>query len=459
MSGEVLVYGLGRSGLAVVRRLRESGAPAAFFDRRGSGPDVAEALALGARSVAEVRSDRFALAIAAPGVPIDHPDLAALRAAGTEVIGEVEWVWRTTPGTYVGISGTAGKGSVTRWTADTLAAAGMDAVAGGNIVPALAAVAKPDRVHVVEMSSFQLERCPTFAPDVAVLLNLGEDHIDRHGSVAAYHAAKRNLIANLGPDSTFVVNADDPVLSRWAAESEAAGVDVKRFSLATPAAAYRTPAGMLVLEGEPLLPSSDLHVLGEHQVANALAVALACAALGAPTTAIAAGLRAFTGLPGRYSVAGHFGGVRFLEDSIATRPLSVAAALRSTPRPLVWLAGGQGKGASVAELRELVAEKVDLLVLIGASADEFRSAFGDLVPTLLIEERDGRAAMRAAVGAAHAHLQERHGGAGNVLLAPLAASFDQFEDYADRAAAFREAVAAVRRASGSAGAVAAGADA
>lgn len=444
MPGEVLVYGLGRSGLAVVKRLRAAGTATAFFDRRGSGQDVTAALEAGARSVAAVDGGGFALAIAAPGVPIDHPDLVALRAAGTEVIGEVEWVWRTTPGIYIGITGTAGKGSVTRWTADTLKAAGLDAVAGGNIVPALAAVAGPGRVHVVEMSSFQLERCPTFAPDVAVLLNLGEDHIDRHGSVAAYHAAKRNLIANLGPRSTLVVNDDDPELRRWADASAATGVNVRRFSLERPAAAYRTHDGMLVLDGEPLLHAGDLHVLGEHQVANALAVALSCAAVGTPATAIAAGLRAFTGLPGRYSVAGQVGDVRFLEDSIATRPLAVAAALRSSPRPLVWLAGGQGKGASLTELRELVADKVDLLVLIGASAEEFRSAFGDLVPTVVVAEPDGRAAMRAAVAAAYAHLRDRHGGAGTVLLAPLAASFDQFEDYVDRAAAFREALGAVR---------------
>ncbi|MBW7916166.1 MAG: UDP-N-acetylmuramoyl-L-alanine--D-glutamate ligase [Trueperaceae bacterium] len=440
---ETLVYGLGRSGLAALERLTADGHAVAFFERRADGPDVDAALARGARRAAAPGTDAtpYALCIAAPGVPIDHPDLRALRAAGTEVIGEVEWVWRTTPGVYIGVSGTAGKGSVTRWTTDTLAAAGMDAVAGGNIVPALAAVARPGALHVVEMSSFQLERCPTFRPDVAVLLNLGEDHIDRHGSVTAYHAAKRNLIANLGASSTFVVNDDDAILRTWADDAAARGVAVRRFSLRHEAHGYRNLGGRLVLDGTPLLGADELHVQGDHQVANALAVALACTAVGADPTAVAAGLRAFTGLPGRYAPAGRVGDIRFVEDSIATRPLAVAAAIAATPGPLVWLAGGQGKGADVSGLKELVAERVDLLVAFGASAQEFVAAFGDVVPTVTVAERGGRAAMRAAVGAAVAHLRANRGGAGRVLLAPLAASFDQFVDYVDRAAAYREAVA------------------
>ncbi len=445
LGSETLVYGLGRSGLAALERLVGSGARAAFFEAREAGADVDTALARGARRAAAPGTDAttYALCIAAPGVPIDHPDLRALREAGTEVIGEVEWVWRTTPGVYVGVSGTAGKGSVTRWTTDTLAAAGMDAVAGGNIVPALAAVARPGALHVVEMSSFQLERCPTFKPDVAVLLNLGEDHIDRHGSVAAYHAAKHNLIANLDGASTFVVNGDDPVLSRWADEAAASGVNVRRFSLRGAADAHRDLGGRLVMDGIPLLPASELHVLGDHQVANALAVALTCAAVGADPAAITAGLRAFTGLPGRYSPAGRWGGIRFLEDSIATRPLAVAAAIGATPGPLVWLAGGQAKGADVSGLRDLVAERVDLLVAFGASAPDLAAAFGDVVEVVTVAEPDGRATMRSAVSAAVDHLTSRHGGAGNVVLAPLAASFDQFVDYVDRAGAFREAVAAL----------------
>jgi len=452
VSGPALVYGLGRSGLAALRRLVADGHEVAFTDMRAAGADIDEALAMGARRVDDVKawsgawsgapeSEARPLVVAAPGVPIDHPDLCALRADGADVIGEVEYVWRTVPGTYVAVTGTAGKGSVTRWVADTLAAAGLDAVAGGNIDPALAAVARAGAVHVVEMSSFQLERCDRFRPDVAVMLNLGEDHIDRHGSVEAYHAAKRRLTAHLGAGQTLVTNADDPTLERWATEMEGRGARVRRFSLDRPTDAYLdTERGVLTLDGAPLLQRDDLHVLGAHQVANALAVALSADALGVHATAIAAGLRGFTGLPGRYAAAGAVGSVRFIEDSIATRPLAVAAALQATPRPLVWIAGGQAKGADVAGLTPLVAQRVDLLVAIGASRASLASEFASVVPVVQVDEPDGRDAMRAAVSHALAYLRAEHGGDGHVLLAPLAASFDQFRDYVDRAAAFREAV-------------------
>lgn len=462
----VLVYGLGRSGLAMVRRLRAAGTETTFYEQRPQGADVSEALALGARRIQSVNmndapsgstpSNEAPLVVAAPGVPIDHPDLQRLRAGGSEVIGEVEWAWRNVPGRYLGVTGTAGKGSVTRWCTDTLQSAGLDAVAGGNIVPALAAVARPGAVHVVEMSSFQLERCPTFAPQVAVVLNLGEDHIDRHGSVATYHAAKRNLIKNLRAGATFVANGDDPIVASWAEEAAREGIETQRFSLHGEADAYRDSAGQLWLHGRRLLDQQELQVLGDHQVANGLATALACAALGVEHDAIAAGLQAFRGLPGRYEPAGNIGEVRFLEDSIATRPLAVAAALSATAKPLVWIAGGQGKGVNLAELKPLVVEQVDLLIAIGANRSELIAAYGDKVPTRICAEPNGRAALRCAVAEALAYLGTKHSGCGNVLLAPLAASFDQFTDYADRGAAFREAVAAAAVAAGGGGAEAVG---
>lgn len=449
----LLVYGLGRSGLAVLRRAL-AGPPEgliAFYEARAAGPDVSEALSLGAERVHDVSAWQAAqgaqpLVVAAPGVPIDHPDLNALRGVGAEVIGEVEWSWRRVPGRYVGVTGTAGKGSVTRWCGDTLQAAGVDVVVGGNIEPALAAVAREGATHVVELSSFQLERCPTFAPQVAVALNLGVDHLDRHGSVAAYHRAKRNLLEPLAPGSHLVLNADDPNLKSWAEEASSRGIEVHRYSLSVPASpepdAYLAADGSLVLHGAPLVHRSELRVLGEHQLSNALAVALVCAALGLERGSVADGLRAFAGLPGRYSPAGQVGDVRFVDDSIATRPLAVAAALRATPGPLVWLAGGQAKGGDYAELRELVKARVDLLITFGASAELFAREFGGATQVVRCQEATGAATMRALVEAALEHLRRHHGGAGNVLLAPLATSFDQFTDYQERGRAFRAAIAA-----------------
>lgn len=445
----VLVYGLGRSGLAVVRRLVAGGRPVAFHEQRSSGTDVDEARALGATRVAALddasASVDYDLCIAAPGVPIDHPDLELLRRAGVEVIGEVEWVWRTVQGRYLGVTGTAGKGTVTTWLALALTEAGVDAVAGGNIDPALAAVAKPGATHVVELSSFQLERCPTFRPDVAVTLNLGEDHLDRHRTVAAYHAAKRAIIANLGPQQTLVSNADDQRLETWTRSTAAT---VRRFTLTpttTPTAdAWLDPdSDTLVLAGEPLISRSELRVTGDHNVANALAVALAATAAGVDRTALVCALRSFEGLAGRYAVVGRSGGITFIEDSIATRPLAVGAALRSSPRPLVWLAGGKSKGIDPASLRQTVAERVDLLVAYGECGPDLARAFADLVPVVRCGQVDGREALDCAVAEAVSFLRERHGGEGTVLLAPLAASFDQFSDHAHRARVFRDVVSAI----------------
>lgn len=446
----VLVYGLGRSGGAVLELLARQGVAASFYDAKADGPDIERADAAGVPRLtpddlqpAALLAARnagtlaFDWCIAAPGVRIDHPDLDALRNAGIAVIGEVEWVWRTIPGRYLGVTGTAGKGSVTRWITDVLAKAGLNAIAGGNIDPALAKVATPGAIHVVELSSFQLERIDTFAPEVAVVLNLGEDHLDRHGDVASYHAAKKRILRNLDETSTVVLNRDDRRLREWAAATSA---KVLSYSLTPGADAFLAEDGHLILDGQPLLHRSQLEVIGDHQVSNALAVALAAQAAGAPRAAIAAGLEEFRGLPGRYAPAGRCGGVAFIEDSIATRPLAVAAALASTPRPLVWLAGGQDKGSDLESLVPIVAERVDLLVAYGASGPHLAAAFAAATEVRTVAHPDGEKALGTAVAIALEYLEGRHAGRGTVLLAPLAASFDQFDDYAHRAKVFRAVI-------------------
>jgi UDP-N-acetylmuramoylalanine--D-glutamate ligase len=191
-----------------------------------------------------------------------------------------------------------------------------------------------------------------------------------------------------------------------------------------------------------LLAASELRVRGRHQLGNALAVALAAQALGVARPVIAAALRGFAGLPGRYAEVGTLGGVRFVEDSIATRQLAVEAALETTPGPIVWLAGGVDKGSDVGALEAVLRDKVTLILGIGTSGPEI-VAKAPGVRAETVATADGRAMMREAVRRAWEHLEAMHDGRGSVLLAPLAASFDQFRDYADRGEAFREAVAAL----------------
>lgn len=433
----VLVYGLGRSGGAVARLLRRQGHEVWTFDARH--PQGGDLSALGCRATETPLAVPTDLCIAAPGVPWDAPDLVALRARGLETIGEVEWVYRTVDAPILGVTGTAGKTTVTRWLSHTLTRAGLDAPAGGNVDPALAAVAAPGRVLVTELSSFQLERCPTLHPRVAVLLNLGSDHLDRHGSLAAYHSAKKNLITHLTPQDTLVYNQDDPTLRTWA---EASPARTWGFSAApAPRSAAHVAGDTLVLHGRPLVETTALQLTGQHHHQNALAVALACAAWGLPDEAIRAGLTSFAGVPGRYSVVGEHSGVRFVEDSIATRTLAVQAALTATPAPVVWLLGGQDKGASFTELAPLIREKVVLAICFGEAGPAFAAQLGSWTETLVLDEKDGEAALRRAVAHAAARLE---GAGGTVLLAPLAASFDQFCDYRARADAFRRAVGALQ---------------
>ena len=443
----VLVYGLGRSGVAACRLLRAQGHEVLYFDETPQAFETLEVEVLGCKPSPLPREAAVDVCIAAPGVPWDHPDLVALRARGVETIGEVEWVYRTTDADIIGITGTAGKTTVTRWVSDMLGAAGFDAPAGGNIGPALAAVALqagPDAVLVAELSSFGLERSPTLKPKVAVVLNLGQDHLDRHGSVAAYHAAKKALVAHLDEHDTFVYNADDPVALSWA---EASPAKTLGFSVKGEADAWLEPGpggDTLTLHGRALLPTRDLRVKGRHFYANALAVALVGATYGLDDETLRDALTRFEGVAGRYSVVDTLGGagnrVTFVEDSIATRTLSVKAALEATPSPIVWIGGGVDKGAVFEELEALVREKVVLFIGVGRSGPDFARRLSAWTDTASCPQEDGAAALLCACERGLERLQK---GGGTVLLAPLAASFDQFRDYRARAETFRRAVGAL----------------
>ena len=283
----VLVYGLGRSGLAAGLLAASQGNRVAFFDRRDEGEDIDRALAEGWERPPEPTRWAADLCIAAPGVPINHPDLVALRRAGVETIGEVEWVYRSVRVPIVGITGTAGKSTVTAWTTHILRQAGHPAVAGGNIDPPLCSVAAAGTPLIAELSSFQLERCPTLRPKVAAVLNLGEDHLDRHGSLEAYQAAKRNAVANQGAGDTMVIAASDQTLAEWAYDSEAR---VLRFGTDR-SCDGKLVGGRLVIAGREVCNQDELSVAGAHNRTNALAAALIAYAYGLPPAALEEGLR------------------------------------------------------------------------------------------------------------------------------------------------------------------------
>jgi len=430
---KVLVYGLGRSGRAVAKLAYKQGHKIYYYDHKPNAPDLELMARLNASRVENIRNSSIDICIAAPGVPYQHRDLLYLRKNDVETIGEVEWVYRTIDTEIIAITGTAGKGSITRWATQILNDANLAAVAGGNIDPALSEVAKSKVISVVEMSSFQLERCPGLKPGIALIANLGVDHIDYHGCLESYHAAKKNILRNLTSDDLFIYNHDDEKLRLWAGQTKAGTMS---FSLINKADAY-LENDELFLKGEKLLSLKEMKFRAKHFVANALAAALIAYAKEVSPSTIAESLKRLEPEQGRYSVIAEKNNIVYIEDSIATRSLAVRAGLESSRAPIVWIAGGVNKGADFESLKELVKDKVSLMITIGQSAQEFADAFAKYTKTVVIDEPDGKLALEQALTIAEQNLSPA---GGSILLAPLAASFDQFKDYKNRAKIFRELV-------------------
>ncbi|WP_038057090.1 UDP-N-acetylmuramoyl-L-alanine--D-glutamate ligase [Thermus amyloliquefaciens] len=406
----ILVYGLGRSGLGVLRFLKSRGLEARFYDDRPRAEEVEEALGLGFAPDWKLEGE-YQEVVAAPGVPLSHPHLQALRARGARILGEAELAYRLSPTPIIGVTGTAGKTSTTLFIAHLLRGQGLKAREGGNVDPPLVSVVDEAEVAVAELSSFQLERIHAFRPRVAVLLNLGVDHLDRHGSVEAYHQAKLNLLKNLTPEDALVYNQEDP--------------KVRQAALGSPARLY------------PFTPGNSPRETNQRAALEATRAYLELVGRPLHTPALRKSLKTLPSPPHRFQIFARKGEVVFIDDSIATRTPSVAAALKAAPAPIAWILGGEDKGAELEPLLPLL-RRVRVVLAIGRDGARLAEALGGGVEVVVLPHRDGRAALREAVAEALKRLER-----GSVLLAPLAASFDQFRDYQDRAQAFREAVYAL----------------
>jgi UDP-N-acetylmuramoylalanine--D-glutamate ligase len=422
-----LVVGLGVSGVAAAALLASHGWQVTVNDRAteselaarlGSLP-TGVALALGAHSTELLEG--VTLLVVSPGVPWELPLLVEARRRGVEVIAEVELASRFLVGVpLVGVTGSNGKTTVTSLVGEILRAAGWRVGVGGNIGTAASelALAGGFDTVVLELSSFQLEGCSTLRPRVGVLLNISPDHLDRHPTVGSYLAAKVRIFAHQYPDDVAVLNADDRALAGVSVPSRTA-----RFSLTDRTVEAHLEGDTLVLDRELLLPRSQLCLLGDHNVANALAAALAASRLGIPTEAIAAALAAFAPLPHRHQVVAEGGGVRWVDDSKGTNIGATAAGLAGYPAGTVHLIlGGLGKGQNFGELRSAVEDKLARVYLIGEAAEEIAAALQGTAPIEKCGTLD-EAVRRAATNT-------RSGD--TVLLSPACASFDQFANYAHR---------------------------
>src|SRR5438874_5651208 len=329
-SGVVAVVGLGKSGVAATRLLAREGVRVYASDASDHpyGGDTLEALRVlsgvtvdvGRHDLAQIRG--AAAVIVSPGVPPEAPPLAAARAARVPILSEIDLGFRALSGSdtrCIALTGTNGKTTTTALVAHLLGTAGLHAEAAGNIGRPLVDIAlQNDRYQwlAVEVSSFQLHDSPHFAPEIGIVTNLAPDHLDRYASVEAYYADKRLLFRNAAPDHVWVLNGDEPAVLELAA-----GAPGRRalFSLRRPAEGwYDATARRLLLGRDGLLARADLGLLGDHNVANALAAALAVRQAGVTPSAIGEGLRSFRALPHRPEPVREVGGVRWINDSKAT---------------------------------------------------------------------------------------------------------------------------------------------
>jgi UDP-N-acetylmuramoylalanine--D-glutamate ligase len=383
------------------------------------------------------------LVVLSPGVPPEQPVIAAARAHGVPVIGEIELAYRWLQGRVIAITGTKGKSTTTALTGRILEAAGFKVTVGGNIgAPLSAQVSEstPDTLHVVETSSFQLEQIDAFHPWIAVMLNFSPDHLDRHPTVAAYAAAKARIFENQEPSDWAVINADDPAVLELARHGRAAMHPFARDAALT--------AGTVVDRGwivnrhpdraEQLVPLNAIHLLGPHLVIDVMAAATVGAIAGAAPAAMAAAVESFRGLEHAMELTGEVRGVRFVNDSKATNVESALRSIESFNGGLVPIMGGRFKGGDLGLLRLPLAARAKAVVAIGEAAPLMQEAFADIVVVHQAES------MESAVRLAY----ELALPSGVVLLAPACASFDMFRDYAERGRTFKEEVQRLSREAG-----------
>ncbi|QGG56897.1 UDP-N-acetylmuramoyl-L-alanine--D-glutamate ligase [Paenibacillus sp. B01] len=463
---KVVVLGLARSGVAVAKLFHRLGADVVVNDRkpREDSPEAGELEALGIPVVCgshpqELVGSTTALLVKNPGIPYSAPPVAAALELGVEVVTEVEVAGHLSAAPIIGITGSNGKTTTTTWIGEMLKAAGRKPVVAGNIGRPLCEAAQEvsaDDVLVAELSSFQLKGTTSFRPRVALLLNLAETHLDYHGSMDDYAASKAKLFAHQTEEDVAVLNADDPFCAELAPRLRARllpfslkqrlerGVCVEPPFPADAQAdeAAAEPQRMIVYRdgsgGElPLLPAAEVILPGRHNLANALAAAAACIAIGAEPQALAEPLRRFGGVEHRLEFVREADGVRYYNDSKATNPTATTTAVGSLDRPIVLIAGGLDRGSDYMELLPLFRSRLKGLVVLGQTRGKLaRVAELAGMPDSRVADagEDAESSIAQAVRLA-ASLAEP-GDA--VLLSPACASWDMFPSYEVRGDMFKD---------------------
>jgi len=436
----VAILGLGASGHAAARLALQKGEDVYVSDLRTDAPSAARAADLRALG-AQVELGRHDVAriadagtvVVSPGIPPDAPVLLDLRARGVRWISEPEFAFRFLHGPLIAVTGTNGKTTTCVLADHLLREGGVRTGLGGNLGGGLAPAASelplmdpPADWNVLEMSSFQLADIEMFRPDIGVVTGLAPDHLDRYPSVEAYYADKARLFLNADEACRWVLNGDVPAVEALAGNAPGARF---RFGMEPREGlnAY-VSGGVLTLrmdgEEEPLVPASDLPLLGRHNVANALAAALVARLAGLEPGAIARGLRSARPLPHRLEPVTEADGILWVNDSKATNVAAAVSALLSLDRPVVLLLGGKDKGEELSPLADAARGRVRVAVCYGAAGARIAEA----LRTGGIPLRGPEAGLTDAVRIA----REEALPGDVVLLSPACSSFDEFENYEAR---------------------------
>ncbi len=442
LSGKrVLVVGLARTGMATALFCAGRGAHVTASEERAE-EQMAEAAAklreagcaleFGGHTTARFLDQD--LIIPSPGVPQSLPQLVAARAEQIPVWSEIELAGRFLRGRMVAITGSNGKTTTTALAGHILETAGIPTIVAGNIgTPLISRVTETSdsSVTVVEVSSFQLEIIQEFRPDVGVLLNVTPDHLDRHASLEEYGRLKARLFENQTEQDAAVINADDPGAAQYA-PSKAELFWFSRSKRIASGAYLRADEIVFRREGVEtvLLRRRDIGLRGDHNVENVLAAVSAAVLVGAPPSAIAAGVKSFAGVEHRIEFVAEISGVSYYNDSKATNVDATLKALDAFPGGLIVILGGKDKGSDYGILRKSLRERAHLVLLIGAAAEKIESQLRAAVPVV----RAGTLDRAVEIAFERAHSGE------TVLLAPACSSFDQFESYEHRGRVFKQLV-------------------
>ena len=440
---QVAVMGLGRSGLAAARLLSLHGAEVVVLDDKT--PEKLSAwieraqgltrtrLALGGGNMGELSS--CDLVVTSPGVPLNHPILELAFEKGLPVVGEMELAYGYCSAPVAAVTGTNGKTTTTTLLAQMILRGGRKAVACGNIGTAFAEAVfdlGAEDAAVLEVSSFQLETIKEFHPNIAAILNVTPDHLDRHGSMQAYVQAKARIFENQGKGDAVLLNVSDKYTPLY---SSMARSRIYQFGFPKEGRGGGKPGCYAVgdeieLLGRKLLKISALRIPGSHNVENACAAALAASLMGTPDGAIAQTLEKFEGVEHRLEDAGGIDGVRFVNDSKGTNVDSVVKALESFPRPIVLILGGRDKEGDFTRLIPLIREKVTRVVAFGECKAKVASQLSTSVT--VVEAGSLEETVRGALA-----VSEK---GGTVLFSPGCASYDMFLNYEDRGRQFKALV-------------------